>query len=70
MVEVLLSTGDAQILNAVPNPLWGIGHHSEGNNFTGTEPELFEILSQKWPGENVQGEALMRVRAELRQHRT
>ena len=43
MVEVLLSTGDAQIRNAVSNPLWG------------------------WPGRNVQGEALMRVRAELRQ---
>ena len=45
--------------------LWGIGKDSEGNDYTGTEADKKAYISGKWPGQNVQGKALMCARARI-----
>ena len=67
--DLLVSTGDALIVNANNNDLWGIGRDPEGNDFTGTEADLIGSWSEKWRGQNVQGKALMRARERLIEER-
>lgn len=56
--NVLLSTGDKEIVEASPyDTIWGIGL---GEN----DPNRFD--KSKWRGTNWLGEALMKVRADLR----
>ena len=69
LADLLVSTGDALIVNANNNDLWGIGQDPEGNDFTGTEADLIGSWSEKWRGQNVQGKALMRARERLIEER-
>jgi ribA/ribD-fused uncharacterized protein len=55
--HLLLSTGDAVIAEASKNMLWGIGLREDDEKAESRE---------NWPGQNLQGEALMHVRARLR----
>ena len=55
----LLSTGDKILAEASPyDTIWGIG--LEASDFDSTNPD-------RWPGKNLLGKVLMRVREELRQ---
>ena len=56
--EFILSTGDALLAEASPkDKIWGIGLDAETASKTPKE---------KWPGKNLLGQALMRVREKLR----
>ena len=46
LAALLLSTGNAQIVNVHNNSVWGIGVDSEGNNFTGTAADLTGTWSE------------------------
>ena len=59
LLEELMSYGDREIVEASPeDPIWGIGMHE-------TNPDIFD--KSKWKGTNWLGEAIMRVRDELKQ---
>lgn len=65
LADLLVSTGDAHIVNANNNPLWGIGKDKDGQNFAVTLGVMPEKWSAEWQGQNIQGKALMRVRDSL-----
>ena len=54
---LLLSTGDLQLVEATPDPLWGCGATLSSN----------VLRRGDWKGKNKQGDILMTVRKELRQ---
>ena len=57
--ELLLKSGDLELVEATPDPLWGCGATLSSN----------VIRKKEWRGRNKQGEILMVVREELRQRR-
>jgi ribA/ribD-fused uncharacterized protein len=57
--DVLLATGDKLLVEASPlDRLWGVGLRAD-------DPKIHD--TSRWRGKNLLGEALMRVRAELRE---
>ena len=54
--EMLLNTGNCELVEATPNRLWGCGATLSSNM----------LRRHEWPGENKQGKTLMTVREELR----
>ena len=55
--DMLLNTGDCELVEATPNRLWGCGATLSSNL----------LRRHEWPGDNRQGKILMTVREELRQ---
>ena len=55
--EMLLKTGDRELVEVTPNRLWGCGATLSSNL----------LKRHEWPGDNKQGKILMTVRDELRQ---
>lgn len=61
-LQYLLSTGNKILAETSPyDTIWGIG--LEANDFDSTKPD-------RWPGQNLLGKTLMRVREELRAKQT
>ena len=57
LLRVLLKTGDRELVEASPqDAIWGIGLH---------ESDAVRCTVDRWPGLNLLGKALMRVRATL-----
>ena len=57
LLDMLLKTGDCELVEATPNKLWGCGATLSSNL----------LRRHEWTGENRQGRTLMTVREELRQ---
>ena len=53
---LLLSTGNCQLVEAMPNKLWGCGATLSSN----------VLRRHEWSGENRHGKILMTIREELR----
>ena len=57
LARLLLSTGNAEIVNVSINQVWGIGPDSHGKNSSNSAANL----EGSWPGTNIQGKARMCV---------
>ena len=55
--ELLLNSGNCELVEATPGRLWGCGATLSSNL----------LKRHEWPGENRQGKILMTVREEIRQ---